>query len=102
MTIAEGVAAFIVCSASCVRDDAIGREITQGPAYKPRAADVASLGASYVGRNLFAFYKATEDKMRASAYYAYRNQGKGAQEAAQNALARAEQALRGQTRKPRN
>jgi hypothetical protein len=65
-------------------EDLIGKTESKNPLV-PRVGDVATLGATYAGRNLFRFYKATEDRMRDAAYYAYLKKGMKASEAADHA-----------------
>jgi hypothetical protein len=54
---------------SATIQDLIGRNMTK-PALVPRAGDIATLGQTYLGRNLFTVYKASEDVFRNAAYYA--------------------------------
>lgn len=54
---------------NAIFEDLIGRNL-QKPALVPRVGDVATLGATYLGRNLFTAYKASEDLFRSAAYYA--------------------------------
>jgi hypothetical protein len=81
-----GVKASSLENAQAYFDDLIGAHLKkEGTALVPRVGDVLTLGATYIGRNLFQFYKATEDRMRDAAFYAFLKKGMSMAEAADHA-----------------
>ena len=72
-------------SAAQYFDDLIGAHSKGGNPLIPRAGDAATLGTTYLGRNLFTFYKATEDRMRDAAFYALQKKGMSQAQAADHA-----------------